>query len=260
MSKEERLPTCTTTERCVCEVQTARCTRRASTSPRWTFKLHVLPPSPHPRPMVDCARRCWSPPRSPCRETGKHVATAVLGVGDTWVCGRTRIGSLLVSSWQCNGTQRCTSARRRGDSKRYERQPRLHLLCAPGSHRYDTLTLSPSHPTTHHPVDRRACASASQSASGAKLAGASTLVGTLHARSAQWINRIQLHVITITHNRHMPCPPSGRTPQRHLGGWWRIILRESPVNSAFLVTEVLHRSYALFSPAHLAVASIRTLR
>jgi hypothetical protein len=32
------------------------------------------------------------------------------------------------------------------------------------------------------------------------------------------------------------------------------------VNSAFLVTEVLHRSYALFSPAHLAVASIRTLR
>ena len=73
MSKEERLPTCTTTERCVCEVQTARCTRRASTSPRWTFKLHVLPPSPHPRPMVDCARRCWSPPRSPCRETGNML-------------------------------------------------------------------------------------------------------------------------------------------------------------------------------------------
>jgi hypothetical protein len=73
MSKEERLPTCTTTERCVCEVQTARCTRRASTSPRWTFKLHVLPPSPHPRPMVACARRCWSPPRSPCRETGNML-------------------------------------------------------------------------------------------------------------------------------------------------------------------------------------------
>ena len=176
------------------------------------------------------------------------------------MCGRTRIGSLLVSSCQRNGTHRCTSARRRGDSKRYERQPRLHLLCAPGSHRYDTLTLSPSHPTTHHPVDRRACASASQSASGAELAGASTLVGTLHARSAQWINRIQLHVITITHNRHMPCPPSGRTPQRHLGGWWRFILR-NPVNSAFLVTRSCIAA-TLFSPAHLAVqvASIRTLR
>ena len=87
------------------------------------------------------------------------------------------------------------------------------------------------------------------------------MVGTLHARSAQWINRIQLHVITIAHNRHMPCPPSGRTPQRHLGGWWKFILRERE-SGEFGISghEVLHRSYALFSPAHLAVASIRTLR
>jgi hypothetical protein len=37
-----------------------------------------------------------------------------------------------------------------------------------------------------------------------------------------------------------------------------MVKMHSPLNSAFLVTEVLHRTYALSSQAHLTVASVGT--
>jgi hypothetical protein len=54
-------------------------------------------------------------------------------------------------------------------------------------------------------------------------------------------------------------PPSGHTPQ---GSGWRATQHGAPsqLNSAFLDTEVLHRRYAVCSPAHLTVASARTWR
>jgi hypothetical protein len=47
--------------------------------------------------------------------------------------------------------------------------------------------------------------------------------------------------------------------QLHLLTGW-VVKMHSPLNSAFLVTEVLHRTYALCSQAHLTVASARTWR
>jgi hypothetical protein len=61
-------------------------------------------------------------------------------------------------------------------------------------------------------------------------------------------------------SRSIPCP----TQRSHAIGLWvarnTALSRKDPLNSAFLKGEVLHRTYALCSPAHLTLASARTWR